>query len=594
MTITTRKYSELSLWDGNPRPAASAQERAEMKASLLAQGQIMPLITRPTAEGSQIIAGQNRYVNIGELIAEGSWDEEREIVVDERDLDDTEALEIATSENINIAMHPMHQYEAFSRLVEMGRSPTEIANGYGVSVRIVEQRLSYAKLALRAREMVKQNERDLEWASAMTMASPSEQEQILDEIETEPRRYRTAHEIRSRLQDELIPLDYALFDGSGVEAGQVRRDLFDPADAKYMKKSDFLPLQEQALKSLVKERRNEGWNSVEVQSHREFDIYRYADGATDKAKSGVIFVRYDSGEVIEHAGLVLRQDERVNEISKDDQDAAESIFGDAAAAIDDDIRASIQDEEEIISYSETKKTAKHLEVERAAIVQKILLENQHLALCATVAGLISNVASRPLEGRPFQGLSGLDENGVARLAIQEKIETAHNILKVHGVDPTAPYQEVMQALVRLSQDEILIVFQTELARRIPTDMPRIETMYNTLLDLSGTNVGDHWKIDRTFLSTLSVPSLRGLANDVLPARLASRSGKSKGDLVETIAQIADDAREDGGRLGHIEREALNAWAPKALGGAQPAVLSDPFGAEKNENTDSNEGAEIFA
>lgn len=598
MTIKKRIHAELTIWDGNPRPAASEEARAEMKASLLNVGQLMPIITRPTATGAEVIAGQNRFINIGELIASGEWPADRAIIVDERKMDDATALEIATSENISISMHPMHQFEAFSRLIEMGRTITDIANGYGVSTRIVEQRLSYAKLEDGARALVKENERDLDWASAMTMASPSEQKQILDEINAEPRRYRSAHEVRSRLQDQLVSLELALFNPDDVEQETVRRDLFDPADRRYMKQSDFIPLQDAALKAKVEERQEEGWAEVKVLNERDYDPYRYNNGVTDKAKAMVVFVRYPTGEIVEHAGVALRHEERVNDIDETDADAASAIFGD-----DSDIEEGVRDQinatetEAKDEYIEGPKTLRQLEAERAAVIQKMILQDSKLAMVTTIAGLIGNSAARPLAAsKTYSDLSSLDENGIARSVIETKNEAVAAIFKTRGVDVTSPYKDLMTQLAGLTNDELMLVFQTELARTISSNLYKITPLYENLIEISGTSSADHWSINRAFLGTLTTGALKGLGNQILPERLKVKLGKSKNDMIETIAQIADDARQGGGRLAADERAQVTSWAPGLLATTAANDHPDnPFAAANDTgDEDSADGAAIFA
>lgn len=595
MSTTERKFSELVEWDGNPRPPASSDERAEMRASLEHTGQIMPLIGRVKGDKVEIIAGRNRLRSISELIEAGKWAKDKAILVHERVMDDAEALEVATSENINIPMHPMHQYEAFSRMVQMGKDPVEIANTYGVTARIVERRLSYAKLDERARDLVKANERDLDWASAMTIASANEQNAILDEIATDPRRFRTANEIRARLQDDLVPLSYALFDVATVSAETVRRDLFDPNDESYMHRKDFLPLQDKALADAVEDAKKEGWSDVLVMSDKEFDIYKYVDGVADKAKAMVIFVRHSNGEIVTYRGMSLRYEERLNEIHDEDVDAAESIFGDSDE-IDDEIQAKVLEESDADIYVEGPKTSKHLLKERAAIIQKMMIESPKAAMAVTIAGLIGGSAARPVEGKTFNDLADLDSESLARRAIEEKAHLSYDILSNAGIDPMGSYNDLITGLCGLSEGDLMIIFQSEMARRITTDLKRSGDLYDSLLAATGTSVSDHWTMDRSFLSTLSTKALRGLANDVLPPRLANKLGKGKADAVETLAEIAQDARDEGGRLDGEERRAFTGWAPTTLGGEQFEDLATAIsqGGDFLSDDDSDEGASIFA
>lgn len=588
MSTTEHLYSDLVEWEGNPRPAASAEERNEMRASLEHVGQIMPIIGRPKDGKVEIVAGRNRMRSIGELIAESRWDAAKPVLVHVRDLTDEEALEIATSENINIPMHPMHQFEAFRRMIDMGKDVTTVANTYGVSERVVERRLSYAKLDERARDLVKSNERDLDWASAMTLASPTEQAAILDEIEADSRRFRNANDVRSRLQDDLVPLSYALFDSAVADDKLVRRDLFDPNDESYMTRKDFLPLQDQALKDSVEADRKAGWSDVLVISDKDFDIYKYVDGVTDMDKGMVIFVRHGSGEIVRYAGMALRYEERLKTIDKEHAEAADALFGgdDDEAAVDA-LRGVVMEESDEDIYVEGPKTTKHLGKERAAIIQKMMLEDQKAANVVVLAGLIGASAARPLEGRAYSDLTDLDEASPARRAIEDRAHLSHDILRNAGIDVMGSYQDLVRGLYGLDDRDLAIVYQSEIARRITTDLGKLADLSEALLEVTGTKISDHWTIDRTFLGTLSVKALRGLGADILPTRLHGKLGKGKADAIETLAGLGEDARSEGGRLDATERRALLDWAPTALGGKQ---FSDLGGESIFE---ADEGADIF-
>jgi len=164
------------------------------------------------------------------------------------------------------------------------------------------------------------------------------------------------------------------------------------------------------------------------------------------------------------------------------------------------------------------------------------------------------------------------------------------------IDPYSEYPELLKGLYSLSEGDLMIIYQVELARRIPTDLPRLDALTDGLLDATKTTISEHWVIDRTFLSTLSVKSLRALAENVLPARLLGKLGKGKGDSVETIAEIALDAHQSGGRLDATERNALKAWAPKELGGDQyedvTSVLTSVDGLEEEDGFSLFEESDI--
>lgn len=598
MTYSTALISQLVRWDGNPRPQALPAAREELKASIIDKGVIMPLIVRHKSGPktgakriSEVIGGDTRRDIITELLTEGVWPADREIPVIVRDDlvgDDAAALDVAVSNNIHVPMHVMDQFYAFNQMVEMGRDIQEISNAYGVSRLVVKQRLSYAKLDDRARQLVKSDARDLEWAAGMTMASAAEQIAMLDEIENDPRRYLTVHDVRRRLEDELVPTSHALFDTAAVQQSLVRKDLFDPNGATYMTRSEFQPLQDKALEDLIAERQTEGWRKVSVVSERDFDRYRYNDGITAKEIAEVVFVRHASGAIAEHAGLALRAEERLNQIDSGDEDAGEALFGgtvEEARAATVTARGEANRDPRVV---EGKKTQRYTSVSRAIIIQAALMQDPRLTIATTVAGLLMSAAPKPLDGRVFGDMMEIDPANPARIIVERRLDAARQIMDQGGIDPSVGYGEIVNRLLKLDDAQMMTLLQIGIAKRVTTDMPRGDMMFDTVMEQEGTLLETYWRPDRTYLNTLSKEALEGLARQILPPRMISKVTGSKSDIVETIAQIVDDAHEGGMRLGENERLTLTSWAPHSLGGDTSA--QELFSA----GDDDDAGAEMFA
>lgn len=598
MTYATAKISQLVRWDGNPRPQAAAATREELKASIADKGVIMPLIVRyksgpKKGDGrvNEVIGGDTRRDIICELISEGRWEEGREIPIIIRDDlvgDDVAALDVALSNNIHVPMHAMDQFYAFSQMVEMGRDVQEIANAYGVTQRIVLQRLSYAKLDERARQMVKNDERDLEWAAAMTMASPDEQKNMLDEIANDPRRYLTVHDVRRRLEDELISTDHALFDVTTVKDALVRKDLFDANGATYMTRSEFQPLQDKALEDLIQERTLEGWGKVTTISERDFDRFRYNDGVTDRERAEVIFVRHGNGAVSEHAGLALRVEERLNSVTREDEDVGAAMFGESAEEAFASVKTARAEAERDPRVVENKKTAAYVSASRAVIIQAAMMEDPRLAVAVAVAGMIKTASPAPLEGAVSRDLGDVDPANTARTIVERRLDAARQIQEEDGIDPMLDYGELLGRLVAMENGKLMTLLQVNIAKRVTSEMKRVEMLFDGVMGQEGTLLQAYWRPDRTYLATLSKDALEALAAQILPERLLAKVTGSKSDIVETLAQIIDDAHEGGMRLGNADRQAVIAWAPRSLGG----LIEDNnvFGTENEEDED---GAAIF-
>lgn len=607
VTYSTATVAQLTRWDGNPRPQAEPGTRSELKASIADKGVLTPLVVRHKSgpktgnkRMNEVIGGDTRRDIVAELHAEGVWPADREVPIIIRDDlvgDDAAALDIALSDNIHVPMHAMDQFYAFNQMVEMGRDIQQIANAYGVSPRVVAQRLSYAKLDEQARQLVKADKRDLEWAAAMTMASPEEQKQMLDEIVEDPRRYLTVHDVRRRLEDELVPTSIALFDVTTLADALVRRDLFDADGATYMKRSEFQPLQDQAVKDRAAERESEGWSRVSILSERDFDRFKYEDGVTDKERAEVVIVRHASGAVSEHAGLALRIEERLNGIDAADAAAGEALFSSDSGAT----RATVQSDPRT---TEGKKTSRYVAVSKAVIIQAALMQDWRLAVAVTVAGMLQNSAPRLVEGRVFSDIKEIDPSNPARIIIERRLDAARQIMDAGNIDPSAEYGDMIDHLLALDDAQLFTLLQTSLAKRIQTDMPRSDMLFEVSMAQDGALLENYWRPDRTYLATLSKDALEKLAAQILPGRMLNKITGSKSDIVETMGQIIDDAHTGGERLGENERTIVTAWAPVSLGGTMendslfdPATDSDDSGSvmfgdsvDQEENEDLSEEA----
>lgn len=586
---------QLVRWDGNPRPQATGDKRETLKASILDKGVLLPLIVRHKSGPKtgakridEVVAGDTRRSIVQELFDAGQWPADREIPVIVRDElvgDDAAAIDVALSENIHVPMHPMDQFTAFMQMIDLGRTISEIATAYGVRPRTVEQRLSFAKLDERARALVKEGDRDLDWASAMTMATLDEQNEILGEIAEDPRRYLSVHDVRRRLEDELVPTSLALFDVSEVADALVRKDLFDDGGATYMKRSEFQPRQDKALEDLMHERTLEGWAKVSKVSEREFDRFRYVDGVLEKERAEVVFVRHASGAITEHAGLALRIEERLNRINDRDDEVGEAMFSQKAEKVRAESRPETRHDPVRV---ENKKTMRYIAVSRAMICQAALMSDPKLAMAVTVAGLIMSAAPKPVEGRLFGDLTEMDPGSPARIIVERRLDASRQIMTAAGIDPSQEYGMVINRLVRLDDQQMMTLLQVAVASRITTDMHRGDMLFDSVMAQDGATLATYWRPDRTYLETLSAEAIKTLASQILPDRAISKVTGSKPDMVEVIAQIVDDAHDGGMRLQQGERDRLTAWAPRSLGGS-----ADDLDTMLSGEDDQNAGSEMF-
>lgn len=119
---------------------------AELMPSIRAKGVRQPLVVRPICDGFEVVAGQRRMNACKALVAEGEAIEALPCIVMAED-DDAAALEASLIENIErLPMDEIDQYRAFADLLTQGRTVADIAAVFGVSERLVNQRLAIANL----------------------------------------------------------------------------------------------------------------------------------------------------------------------------------------------------------------------------------------------------------------------------------------------------------------------------------------------------------------------------------------------------------------------------------------------------------------
>ena len=169
--------SRLALAPENVRKTPpDPQADAEIKASIAALGLLENLVVRPDEPGEDgterytVVAGGRRLRAMRELAADGVLDAAHPVPCQIRS-GEIEPAELSLAENVvRIAMHPADQVVAFSKLVQAGQPVSSIAARFGVSERMVEQRLpvlleklAMAKLQAAADELATR----WKWATAM-------------------------------------------------------------------------------------------------------------------------------------------------------------------------------------------------------------------------------------------------------------------------------------------------------------------------------------------------------------------------------------------------------------------------------------------
>ena len=214
---------------------------AELKASIAAHGLLKNLVVRairPDESGAEryaVIAGGRRLAALADLAAEdvlaGDFPVPCRII--ENGAADNE---LSLAENVvHAAMHPADQVEAFGALAGDGTTVADIAARFGVSERIVEQRLRLGNAAPEILDSYRAGEIDLETLKSFAVtADRTRQIAVWERVRDQG--YRpSAWQVKRMLTEDRVPAASAIATFVGVDAyeaagGVVDRDLFADED----------------------------------------------------------------------------------------------------------------------------------------------------------------------------------------------------------------------------------------------------------------------------------------------------------------------------------------------------------------------------
>ena len=250
--IQTVPLSHLFLAPENVRatpPSKSAQ--AELKASVYNHGLLENLVVReadPDDDGNTrfaVLGGGRRLTVLQELASEGEYPADHPIpcIVTTAD---TPAEEISLAENVvRLAMHPADQVSAFSRLLDAGASVAEVATRFGVSQRLVKQRMRLGNAAPEIIQAFRDNRIDMDTLQAFSLTTDHARQMAVWE-QLSGLSYRpNAYQVSRMLTSERVPSGAAIAQFVGINAykaagGTFLRDLFSTRATTWLDNPDLL------------------------------------------------------------------------------------------------------------------------------------------------------------------------------------------------------------------------------------------------------------------------------------------------------------------------------------------------------------------
>ena len=227
----------LALAPENVRKTpANEFAEAELKASIAAHGLLENLVARtddPAEDGAgrfAVVAGGRRLAALKALAEDGTLDADHPVPC--KIAANGNAGELSLAENIvRIAMHPADQVVAFSKLAQSGATVAAIAARFGVTERLVEQRLRLGNAAPELLDAYRDDQIDLETLKAFSVTTDHDRQRSVWE-QVSAQGYRpSAWQVKRLLTEERVPAGSPMARFVGVDAyeaagGPVLRDLF--------------------------------------------------------------------------------------------------------------------------------------------------------------------------------------------------------------------------------------------------------------------------------------------------------------------------------------------------------------------------------
>lgn len=264
--LTYIKLSLLILSTRNVRTVpASKEEDKCLKAAIKAQGITQCLVVIKEGDQYGVIAGGRRLKQLNKLVDEGVIANDYLVPCLIKEANNISISAISLSENIKAKMHPADEFIAFSNMINEGKSIVSIAHEFGVTQKLVKERLKMAALAPSLIDYYRAGKIDLQDIMAFTVTD-DHQQQIDCYNELKPH-YLHPHRIKQFLLKQSLSIEEPIVKLVTVKAykkagGSMTTDLFESScyiNDKELLETLALELLEKKAKSLKKQ-----WKWVEL------------------------------------------------------------------------------------------------------------------------------------------------------------------------------------------------------------------------------------------------------------------------------------------------------------------------------------------
>ncbi|RDJ21067.1 ParB/RepB/Spo0J family partition protein [Bosea caraganae] len=505
-------------------------------------GVLQPLLVRPNCEGFEVIAGGRRLKACQIVAAEGDESFPPVPCAVMEDGDDAAAIEASLAENIaRLPMDEIDQYQAFAALVKEGRTLSDIADQFGVTERLVKQRLAIANLIPQVLTLLRKDEIGGDTMRALTLATKAQQKTWLKRFRDPGDRAPQGRQLRQwLLGGEQIATSVAIFPPEAY-TGAIVTDLFGE-EAYFADPEAFWSLQMAAVAEKIEAYRQRGWSDIVVLEKGSY-WYGYEYRKATKKEGGKVFVTLThSGEVTFHEGFVTEKEARRKQAVADRSDG-------------------IEIEDKASRPELTKAALNYVDLHRHAAVRAALLNEGGIALrlmgAHTIAG--SNhwrVEADPCRADKHETEASLSSSeATTAVAQEERAVLALLELDEDGAvmgNRHADIGAVFQALLGLEDGDVLRILTFVMAQSLSVGTALVDTLGSLL----SVDMGAMWQADDAFLGLIrDRQTLLPMLEDIGGKAVAEVHKASPAKVLRSI--IRQCATGDG-------REKVEGWVPPYL------------------------------
>jgi ParB family transcriptional regulator, chromosome partitioning protein len=281
---------------------------ADLLPSIRRLGILQPLLVRPNCEGFEIVAGQRRFHALNKLAQEDAVEPVPCIVMEAGD--DATAIEASLTENIaHLPMDEIDQYKAFQSMRDQGLDVGEIAARFGVTERLVNQRLAIAGIIEPILNAYRREQVGPDTLQILTMATPRQQKAWWKLFKDGDAYAPHGRSLKEWLfGGSQVPVSNALF-AEADYPGTILSDLF--GDERYFADAaSFWPLQNAAIALAKETYLASGWTEVVVLDIGQH-FAKWQHEKVGKSRGGKVFVEIThDGEVAFHEGWLSMKEAR--------------------------------------------------------------------------------------------------------------------------------------------------------------------------------------------------------------------------------------------------------------------------------------------